>query len=163
MDAKAVSKVSLLLENKTLLLWSASTEECLVFWSAASFLFLTLIYSACLTALLLKLLSFQALLLLSCCPLECTLHRDAATQQSVLGNGNSIKYSLSPSSWSPLIHNTGLSTYGQQSCSLPFSKSRYAEIWHCPSPSARFHLNDRSNCITSAAAFMCPRFCLLAF
>lgn len=161
MDAKAVSKVSLLLKNKTLLLWSASTQECLVCWSVASSFFLTLKYSACFRAVLLKLLLFQALLLLSCCSLECTLHRDAATQQSVLGNGKYIKYSLSPSSQSLLIPYTGLFTYGQQSCSLSYSKSRYAETWDCPSLSAQFHL--RSDCITSVAALMCPRFCLLAF
>lgn len=122
-----MSKFSLLLKSKTLLLWSASTEECLVCWSVASSLFLTLKYSECLTALLLKLLSFQALFLPSCCPLECTRHRAAATQHFVLGNGKSIKYSLSPSSQSLLIHYAALFTYGQQSCSLPYSKSRYAE------------------------------------
>lgn len=45
------------------------------------------------------------------------MHRDAATQQFVLVNGKSIKYSLSPSSQSLLIHYTALFSYGQHSCS----------------------------------------------
>lgn len=50
-DAKAVSKASLLLKNRTLLLCSASTEESLDCCSVTSSLLLTLEYGVCLTAL----------------------------------------------------------------------------------------------------------------
>lgn len=135
-------------------------KECLVCWSVASSLFLTLKYGVRLTALLLKLLSFQALLL-SCCPLDCSLHEAVATQQSFLGKGKPMKCSLSFSSRSRLIHNTAFLSYGQQSCSLPYSKSRYAETWECSSLSVQLHLSDKPNCITSTATLMCPSFCLL--
>lgn len=147
-----------LVKNKSLLLFSERVEECPVCWSVASSLFLTLKYDVRLTALL---LSFQALLWLSCCPLEHILHRAVATQQSFLGNGKSIRCSLSFSFQSPLIHYTALLSYGHQSCSLPYSKSRYAETWDCSSLSVQFHLSDKCNCITSTAALMCPNFHLL--
>lgn len=124
---KSSCKVSVLLNSKNLLLFSERVEGCLVCWTVASSLFLTLKYGACLTALLLKLLSFQALLCLSCCPLECTLRTVAATRQALLGKGKSINCFLSFSSQSPLIHYTSLLSYIQPLCSLPYCKSRNAE------------------------------------
>lgn len=117
---KSSCKDSVLLNSKNLLLFSERVEECLVYWTVASSLFVTLKYGACLTALLVKLLLFQALLCLSCCPLERTLRKIAATQQSLLGNGKSINRFLSFPSQSPLIHYTSLLSYVQQLCSLPY-------------------------------------------
>lgn len=74
----------------------------------------------------------------------------------VMENPSYVPYLFS--SQFPLIHYTALLSYGQQSCSLPYSKSRYAETWDCSSLSVQFHLSDKSNCITSAAALMCPSF-----
>lgn len=73
-----------------------------------------------------------------------------------LGNGKSIKCLLS-SSRPSLICYIALLSYGQQSHSLSYCKSRYIEIWD-HSSHVQFHPSDKSNCITSTAALMCPTF-----
>lgn len=74
-----------------------------------------------------------------------------------LGNGKSIKCFLSSSSRPSLICYIALLSYGQQSHSLSYCKSRYTETWD-HSSYVQFHPSDKSNCIISTAALMCPAF-----